>query len=160
MHLAGVSGKDARYVLSNTFQCPVRRLLREVIVHRSSFGLVLIAVLSACSTPAGPSVRGVQVTLTKSLYAPGEVITGELVNGSEHELGYGACSLHVQRLAATRWVFVGPQPAPCIDILYVLDRRSRAIQLQITWSQDTASHCSPGTSYRQLRLLRVPRGAS
>lgn len=102
-------------------------------MHRSLFGLILIAALSACSAPAGPSARGVQVTLTKSLYAPGEVISGELVNGSDQDIGYGACSLHLQRLVGTRWVFVGPQPAPCIDILYVLAPGSRrAIQLQVT----------------------------
>ena len=87
---------------------------------RSTVRFALIVVLCACSSPTEPFSRQVTLTTMMSWYAPGATLSAALVNRSGSEIGYGDCSLTLERLDGTQWEGAGPEPRPCLSLLNVV----------------------------------------
>ena len=93
---------------------------------------LLMLALSGCSASTAPQTGDVVLIPTKNLYTSGETVSAHLFNRSQEHIGYGACSLRVERFEAASWVLIGPQQVPCIGILYVLEGgNTRIVQLQL-----------------------------
>jgi hypothetical protein len=91
---------------------------------------LLCAFVSACASTTG--LDGVRITARSAIYAPGQTVVADFVNQTEDAMGYGACSLQLERRAGGEWVPAHPEIEPCIAILYVLDPgTSRAVSLHL-----------------------------
>ena len=82
--------------------------------------LTSAVIVAACSDPVAPLSRTVTLTLDAQSYAAGETISARLSNRSRSVIGYGACSLELERFIGGSWALVNPGPRPCIHILYTL----------------------------------------
>ena len=98
-------------------------------------------LLGACSALASPD-GAVQVIPARRAYAAGEAVSATFVNASEERVGYGACSLSLERRAGGGWIRVAPEEVPCISILFVLEP-GRSVPVQ--FALDAAL---PAGSYR------------
>lgn len=93
---------------------------------------LLVLALSGCSGSTTPQTSDVVLVPTKNLYTSGETVSAQLFNRSQEQIGYGACSLRIERFEAAGWVLIGPEQVPCIAILYVLEGgNARILQLQL-----------------------------
>ena len=91
--------------------------------------LVLLA-LGCAQTTAPATAAGIVLLPERAVYAPGDTVRAELSNQSGASIGFGACSLSLERQTAGGWVRVSPQPGPCIMILYVLESGRQSMQAQ------------------------------
>src|SRR5687767_9848620 len=93
--------------------------------------LVMVA-LFGCSSSTAPQTGDVVLIPTKNVYTSGETVSAQLFNRSQAQIGYGACSLRIERFQAASWVLIGREDVPCISILYVLEGgNTRIMQLQL-----------------------------
>lgn len=82
--------------------------------------IALLLCAAACSslTAGDASVR---LILERSEYTVGETVSARFVNASGERVGYGACSLSLERRTDGGWTRVAPVMEPCQSILYVLE---------------------------------------
>ena len=111
--------------------------------------LALGAVL-ACPEPSGPRFDEIVLTPDREVYAPGDLITADLFNGSDIEIGFGGCDLRLEQRVGSQWQIVGPAHLPCLSILYGLTPGGRTTQ-----TLRLATDLEPG-DYR-LRQRILPR---
>jgi|SRR5687767_2771539 len=99
------------------------------------------ALFLGCSGTTDP-YSNVTVVPSKGVYMAGELVTADIVNGSNETIGYGACALRLERREGSSWVLVGPEQLPCIDILYILESNATATR------QVPIDKSSPAGTYR------------
>ena len=81
--------------------------------------LLALASAAACGSATFPDADLV-LSPVRAEYTAGEPVEAELLNRSREPMGYGACSLHLERRVGNGWGRVDP-PQACISILYVLE---------------------------------------
>ena len=93
---------------------------------------ILTLMTVACTAPTVDLWR-VALLPARSGYAPGETVTATLINASEEPIGYGGCSLRLERRVRDGWQLIGPEELACYDILYVLEAgRAREFESQLS----------------------------
>src|SRR5688500_8674806 len=80
---------------------------------------MLALVVAACGSVTGASEE-VRLVLQQPAYLPGETVRAQFINQSEDQVGYGACSLNLERRVGGGWVKLEPLQL-CVSILYVLE---------------------------------------
>lgn len=103
--------------------------------------IAALILLAACTGPTA-GAGDVRVVPDRNEYAPGEPVQADFVNATDDRVGYGACSLSLERRTAAGWMRVGPAMVPCISILYVLEPGN---SVRVTLPLDAAL---PAGSYR------------
>ena len=93
-------------------------------MRRSVTWLGLALLTGACASPSAPVARDVTLTPAATVYAPGALISGMLVNDSEVGYTYGACTVRLERLVGPHWIVASEDPRLCIGSLTVLAARS------------------------------------
>lgn len=83
--------------------------------------IVCVAGVVACTTAVEPAASlAVTLATTRTDYVVGETISLELINRSAAPVGYGACSLRLERLDSNQWVLVKRGELACIAIMYIV----------------------------------------
>jgi hypothetical protein len=104
------------------------------------YSLSLLA-LAACSGATAPKADDIVLIPTKSTYAAGETVSAQLFNRSQEQVGFGACSVRVEHLAASQWVLVGPEQIPCILLLIVVEPQStRMLQVPLDQTLEAGTY--------------------
>jgi hypothetical protein len=88
--------------------------MRAVVV-----GALLLFATACSSVTAGEA--GVRLIPERREYSAGETVSARFVNASGDRVGYGACSLSLERRTDGGWTRVAPAFEPCPSILYVLE---------------------------------------
>lgn len=93
---------------------------------KTAFAPVVVALLAACSQPAGSEPArpdGVELAVLSSPVPAGDTLRAELRNTGAGEVGYNLCSLGVERMEVSGWAPVEPNftLTACLDRLYTLD---------------------------------------
>ena len=83
--------------------------------------LALPLVVAACFSATAPEKIAVVLTPAKTVFVSGETLSAELANNSFSPIGYGACSLRLQRQQGSEWSLVGPNEVGCIMLMIILD---------------------------------------
>lgn len=101
--------------------------MKHTHLARVFLGSVGLLLLLACNSPVGnnreASATGefvLELVPAKGSFARDEEATLQLKNRSDENLGYGACSLLLERRSAAGWSLARPEPEVCILILYLL----------------------------------------
>ena len=108
-------------------------------------GLTALSSITGCSEKLA-----VRVIPERTVYTQGQTLSAQFVNNSEDPIGYGACSLHLERKVGATWVSVNPSTGTCIGNLYTLEAGQER-ELRVPLEEDLA----PG-AYR-LRQDILPR---
>ena len=91
---------------------------------------VVSGLVAGCSSSTGIQAGKVVVTPSKSVYAPGELVTARLSNGLSNGISFGGCSLRAERQVGSQWELVGPEGVPCtMSLLFLGAYSERTLQL-------------------------------
>lgn len=95
--------------------------------------LALLALLlgaAGCSLTTQPASDDIQLRLESTLFAAGDTVRADLINHTGDDLGYGFCSLSLERETPEGWIQVSPTPEVCPGVLIVLTPGTRAARRQ------------------------------
>ena len=90
-------------------------------MRRVHFALVAAFALAGCSEVVASNAQDVSLAIDKNVYVAGESISAQLINGSDEQIGIGACDLRLEHLSAGGWATVGPESVLCIGIMYIIE---------------------------------------
>lgn len=131
------------------------------MMHRT-LALLLTTALVACGgsgtdplSPLGSSgdatVRGLRYETDRAAYSRNDEIVSQLVNASEHAVGYNLCTSALERRTGGGWAVVQRSPErPCILPLYILRPGQTT-----TYREPASAVPSPGT-YRLRAQVEAP----
>ncbi|HEV3050727.1 MAG TPA: hypothetical protein VGX50_10475 [Longimicrobium sp.] len=131
------------------------------MMHRT-FAVVLTVALAACGgggtdllSPLGSSgdatIPGLRYETNRIEYSRGDEIVSQLVNASEHNVGYNLCTSALERRTGGGWVVVRRNPErPCTLPLYTLSPGQTT-----TYREPASAVPSPGT-YRLRAQVEAP----
>ena len=77
-----------------------------------------------------PPLPGVNLTLDRAVYAPGDTLHLRLQNESENPLGYNLCMHAAERWTGQQWDMTERSRLDCPAILYHLPRDSAVVLLE------------------------------
>lgn len=132
---------------------------------RAVLGPIALLLLLACNSPLandgeGPTTGDFTLELVPAtgIYSRDEEAVLQLRNRSDEDLGYGACSLLLERRTASGWRRVTPKPEYCILILYVV-RSGGAAEFPVDFSSfDRGTYryrmvVMPGTNIPEITII-------
>lgn len=127
-----------------------------------TFALLLTVALTACHggennplSPLGSSgaatVPGLRYETDRAAYSSSDEIVSQLVNASEHDVGYNLCTSALERRTGGGWAVVRRSPErPCILPLYILRPGQTT-----TYREPASAVPQPGT-YRLRAQVEAP----
>jgi hypothetical protein len=122
---------------------------------------LLVLSLPACQLLTG-SDEAPELRATDSSFLAGDTVRAELVNRSSERLGFGGCTLALQRHGSDSWETVVPPAQLCAAILFVIGPGSRAERkLAVPSTVPEGEYrlrdaVMPGTSLPELEIFSQP----
>ena len=130
-------------------------------MSRRPIPALLVLLLPACQLLTG-SDGAPELRASDSSFQAGDTARAELVNRSSERLGFGGCSLSLQRHTPDSWETAVPPAQLCAAILFVIGPGKRAERkLAVPSTMPEGEYrlrdvVMPGTSLPELELFSQP----